>query len=69
VPPSAELCPRCGAWIGDRSAHDEFHDGIAALAEWAAIVEQLMRDHPELGSFPAQGDTASDGDNTTTDGE
>lgn len=69
VPPSAELCPRCGSWIGDRSTHDEFHTGIAALAQWAAINEQLMRDHPELGRFPARGDTASDGNNTTTDGK
>jgi len=39
LPPGAEVCPRCGAWVGDQPKHDEFHDAIAALVQWARIQE------------------------------
>lgn len=70
---SADGCLRCGALIADRDVHTRFHDGLDRTNRWADAVTKILRllgrDHPELGSFPAQGDTASDGDNTTTDGE
>lgn len=73
VPPSADGCPRCGALIADRDVHATFHEGLDRADRWMQAATQFLRllaaDRPELGSFPAQGDTASDGDNTTTDGK
>lgn len=73
VPPSADGCPRCGALISDRDTHATFHEGLDRADRWmqaaTEFLQLLAADRPELGSFPAQGDTASDGDNTTTDGK
>lgn len=49
-PSGSDVCPHCGAIVGNWNLHDEFHVGIASLMRWAKRVNQVLaEDESESG--------------------
>ena len=69
-------CPRCGALMADRAAHEAWHAEqdarmeklLAAFAQWLPWAERVAEELSRPAHFPTAGNGATDGD-ITNDGK